>query len=200
MNEQNPPPYHLKKSERFHKIQGAILVSCLAILVYLLIALDTKNLLTLILVLVFMALPLTVAFFVMDRKIKYWQSPYQLYSQEFTYRPTLKSGIHVPIQVEYHFPIAVNTPDVLDRINEAARSAMNNAFSSLYFPSDYEQTRAVLVEAIDREIRLLDIEVFRVRVLKIDFPSSRVQFESETVPMVISAASVGKAASKAAGG
>lgn len=194
MNEQNPPPYHLKKSERFHKIQVAILVSCLAILVYLLIALDTKNLLTLILVLVFMALPLTVAFFVMDRKIKYWQSPYQLYSQEFIYRPKLKSGIHVPIQVEYHFPIAVNTPDVLDRIDEAARAAMDKAFSSLYFPSDYEQTRAVLVEAIDRETRLLDIEVFRVRVLKIDFPSSIVQIESDTTPVVMSAAAASKAA------
>lgn len=196
MNEQNPPPYHLKKAERFHKIQVAILVSCLAILIYLLVALDTKNLLTLILVLVFMALPLTVAFFVMDRKIKYWQSPYQLYSQEFIYRPRLKSGIHVPMQVEYHFPTAVNSPDVLGRIDEAARAAMDQAFSSLYFPSDYEQTRASLVEAIDREIRLLDIEVFRVRVLKIDFPSSRMHFDPEAIPVTMSPAAASKGAGR----
>jgi hypothetical protein len=194
MNEQNPPPYHLKKSERFHKIQVAILVSCLAILIYLLVALDTKNLLTLILVLVFMALPLTASFFVIDRKVKYWQSPYQLYSQEFIYRPRLKSGIHVPIQVEYHFPIAVNTPHVLDRIDETARAAINKAFSSLYFPSDYEQTRATLVEAIDREIQRLDIEVFRVRVLKIDFPSSRMQFDPDAIPVTMSPAAAGRSA------
>lgn len=135
MNEQNPPPYHLKKAEWFHKIQVAILAACLGILIYLLVALDTKNLLTLILELIFMALPLTVAYFVIDRKIRYWQSPYQLYSQEFTYKPKLKSGIHVPIQIEYHYPTAVNTPDVLERINTAAEAAIDNAFSSLYFPA-----------------------------------------------------------------
>jgi hypothetical protein len=196
MNEQNPPPYHLKKAERFHKIQVAILISCLAILIYLLVALDSKNLLTLILVLVFMALPLTVSFFVMDRKIKYWQSPYQLYSQEFIYKPKLKSGIHVPVQVEYHFPTAVNTPDVLDRINQGARAAMEGAFASLYFPTDYEQTRATLVEAIGREIQLLDIEVFRVRVLKIDFPSSRVHFDPDSIPATMSPVAAGKAAGR----
>ncbi len=130
MNEQNPPPYHLKKAEWFHKIQVAILAGCLGILVYLLVALDTKNLLTLILVLMFMALPLTVAYFVIDRRIRYWQSPYQLYSQEFTYKPKLKSGIHVPIQVEYHFPTAVNTPDVLDRIDDSCQRRR----STMHFP------------------------------------------------------------------
>lgn len=185
MNEQNPPPYHLKKAERFHKIQFAILAGCVGILIYLLIDLDTKNLLTLILVLIFMALPLTVAYFVIDRRIRYWQSPYQLYSQEFTYKPKLKSGIHVPIQVEYHFPTAVNTPDVLSRINAAAETAINSDFSSLYFPNDYEQTRATLVEAVDREIQLLDIEVFRVRVLKIDFPSTRLRFDPDAIPLAM---------------
>ena len=185
MNEQNPPPYHLKKAEWFHKIQVAILAACLGILIYLLVALDTKNLLTLILELIFMALPLTIAYFVIDRRIRYWQSPYQLYSQEFTYKPKLKSGIHVPIEIEYHFPTAVNTPDVLQRINTAAEAAIDNAFSSLYFPSDYEQTRATLVEAVDREIRLLDIEVFRVRVLKIDFPSTRLRFDPDTLPLAM---------------
>jgi hypothetical protein len=185
MNEQNPPPYHLKKAEWFHKIQFAILAGCVGILIYLLVALDTKNLLTLILVLIFMALPLTVAYFVIDRKIRYWQSPYQLYSQEFTYKPKLKSGIHVPIQVEYHFPTAVNTPDVLTRINGAAETAINAEFSSLYFPIDYEQTRATLVEAVDREIQLLDIEVFRVRILKIDFPSTRLRFNPDAIPLAM---------------
>lgn len=183
MNEQNPPPYHLKNAEWFHKIQVAILAACLGILIYLLVALDTKNLLTLILVMIFMALPLTVAYFVIDRRIRYWQSPYQLYSREFTYKPQLKSGIHVPVQVEYHFPTAVNTPDVLARIDAAAEAAMDRAFSALYFPSDYEQTRATLVEAVDRETQLLDIEVFRVRVLKIDFPSTRLRFDPEAIPL-----------------
>ena len=183
MNEQNPPPYHLKKAERFHKIQVAILVACLAILIYLLVALDTKNLFTLILVLVLVALPLTVAYFVIDRRIRYWQSPYQLYSQEFTYKPRLKSGIHVPIQVEYHFPTVVNTPDVLGRINAAAEVAISSAFSGVYFPSDYEQTRATLVRAVEKEIKLLDIEVFRVRVLKIDFPSTRLRFDADALPV-----------------
>lgn len=183
MNEQNPPPYHLKRAEWFHKIQVAILVACLAILIYLLVALDTKNLFILILVLVLVALPLIVAYFVIDRRIRYWQSPYQLYSQEFTYKPRLKSGIHVPIQVEYHFPTVVNTPDVLGRINATAEAAINDALSTLYFPSDYEQTRATLVQAIEKEIQLLDIEVFRVRVQKIDFPSTRLRFDPEALPV-----------------
>jgi hypothetical protein len=185
MNEQNPPPYHLKKAEWFHKLQIAILAACLGILIYLLVALDTKNLLTLMLVLVFMALPLIIAYFVIDRKVRYWQSPYQLYSQEFTYKPRLKSGIHVPVQVEYHFPMAVNTPDVLQRINAAAESAIDRVFGAFYFPSDYEQTRATLVEAVDREIQLLDIEVFRVRVLKIDFPSTRLSYNPEAIPVAM---------------
>lgn len=185
MNEQNPPPYHLKKAEQFHKLQLAILVSCVAILGYLLLELDTKNLLVLILVLVFMALPLTFAYFVVDRRIRYWQSPYQLYSQEFLYKPALKSGIRVPVQVEYHFPIAVNTPNVLQRIDAAASGAIDAAFASLYFPSDYEQTRTMLVEAVDREIKQLDIEVFRVRVLKIDYPPTRQRLDSDVIPLVM---------------
>lgn len=185
MNEQNPPPYHLKRAEGFHKIQLAILAACLGILIYLLVALDTRNLLTLILVLIFMALPLTIAYFVIDRRIRYWQSPYQLYSQEFTYKPKLKSGIQVPVLVEYHFPTAVNTPDVLHRINTTAETAIDNAFSSVYFPTDYEQTRETLVRAVEKEIQLLDIEVFRVRVLKIDFPSTRLRFNPDTIPVTM---------------
>jgi hypothetical protein len=181
MNEQNPPPYHLKRAEQFHRLQVAVLISCLGILVYLLIALDTKNLLTLLLVLIFMALPLTIAFFAVDRRIKYWQSPYQLYSQEFCYKPKLKSGILVPVQVEYHFPVAVNSPSVLERINTAADHAINQSFSALYTPGGYEETRKVIVDGLEDEIKKLDIEVFRVRVLKIDFPTSRQWFENDPI-------------------
>ena len=181
MNEQNPPPYHLKRAEQFHRLQVAVLISCLAILVYLLIALDSKNLLTLILVLVFMALPLTVAFFAVDRRIRYWQSPYQLYSQEFTYKPKLKTGMLIPIQVEYHCPVAVNSQSVLERINTAAEAAIAMAFSTLYTPGGYEETRKVIVDGLDEEIKKLDIEVFRVRVLKIDFPTSRQWFDNDPV-------------------
>ena len=181
MNEQNPPPYHLKRAEQFHRLQVAVLISCLGILVYLLIALDSKNLLTLILVLIFMALPLTIAFFAVDRRIKYWQSPYQLYSQEFTYKPKLKSGMLVPIQVEYDFPVAVNSHSVLERINTAAEAAIGTAFSTLYTPGGYEETRKVIVDGLEEEITKLDIEVFRVRVLKIDFPTSRQWYDSDPV-------------------
>lgn len=181
MNEQNPPPYHLKRAEQFHRLQVAVLISCLGILVYLLIALDTKNLLTLLLELIFMALPLTIAFFVVDRRIKYWQSPYQLYSQEFLYKPTLKSGMRVPVQVEYHFPVAVNSSSVLERINAAAEAAISKAFSPLYTPGGYEETRKVIVDGIEDEIKKLDIEVFRVRVLKIDFPTSRQWFDNDPI-------------------
>ena len=181
MNEQNPPPYHLKRAEQFHRLQVAVLISCLGILVYLLIALDTKNLLTLLLVLIFMALPLTITFFVVDRRIKYWQSPYQLYSQEFSYKPKLKSGMLVPIQVEYHFPVAVNSTSVLERVNTAAETAINAAFSTLYTPGGYEETRKVVVDGLEDEIKRLDIEVFRVRVLKIDFPTSRQWYDGDTI-------------------
>jgi hypothetical protein len=181
MNEQNPPPYHLKRAEQFHRLQVAVLICCLGILVYLLIALDTKNLLTLLLVLIFMALPLTIAYFAVDRRMKYWQSPYQLYSQEFLYRPKLKSGMLVPVQVEYHFPVAVNSASVLERINETAEAAISEAFSSLYSPGGYEETRKVIVDGLEDEIKRLDIEVFRVRVLKIDFPTSRQWFDSDPV-------------------
>jgi flagellar basal body-associated protein FliL len=163
-----------------------VLVSCLAILVYLLVALDTKNLLILLLVMIFMALPLTIAFFMVDRKIKYWQSPYQLYSQEFSYKPKLKSGMQVPIQVEYQFPVAVNTPDVLQRIDTVAESAINQSFSSLYTPIGYEETRKAIVDGLDQELQKLDIEVFRVRVLKIDFLSSREQFDSDVMSVSVS--------------
>jgi hypothetical protein len=181
MNEQNPPPYHLKRAEQFHRLQVAVLIGCLGILVYLLIALDTKNLLTLLLELIFMALPLTITFFAVDRRIKYWQSPYQLYSQEFLYKPKLKSGMQVPVQVEYHFPVAVNSPSVLERLNAAAETAINKAFSSLYTPGGYEETRKVIVDGLEEEIKTLDIEVFRVRVLKIDFPTSRQSFDNDPI-------------------
>lgn len=173
MNEQNPPPYHLRRARQCHKIQGAILVGCLAILGYLLIALDSKNLLTLILVLIFIATPLTIAFFAIDRKIKYWESPYLLYSQEFCYKPRLRSGIQVPIQGEYHFPVAVNTPDILERINAAAEDGMSKFFSMYQVATDYEESRKLLVEILTPEIDALDIEVFRIRILKIHFPSSQ---------------------------
>lgn len=181
MNEQNPPPYHLKTAERFHRLQMAVLVGCLAILIYLLIALDTRNLLTLILVLLFLALPLIIAYFFLDRRIRYWQSPYQLYSQEFCYKPKLRSGIQVPIQVEYHFPVAVNAPSVLEHINAVAETAINVSYAGLFTPSGYEETRKAIVDGLDEEIKKLDIEVFRVRVLKIDFPTSRHWYDPETL-------------------
>lgn len=180
MNEQNPPPYHLRRARQCHKIQGAILIGCLAILGYLLIALDSRNLLTLILVLLFIATPLTVAFFAVDRKIKYWESPYQLYSQEFCYKPKLKSGIRVPIEGEYHFPVAVSSQNVLERINAVAEDGINKFFGLYQVATDYEETRKLLVEILTPEIDSLDIEVFRIRILKIHFPSSQQHYSLMT--------------------
>lgn len=173
MNEQNPPPDHLARAEYFQKIQLAILLSCLIILVYLLIALDSANLLVLLVVLFFMALPLTAAFFMVDRKIKYWEKPYQLYSREFSYKPKLKSGMQVPIQVEYQFPTPVNSPAVLNRVHAAAEEGLNQSFSMRSEATDYEETRRLLVAVLAPEIERLSIEVFRIHVAKMQLPSSQ---------------------------
>lgn len=171
MNEQNPPPEHVARAESYQKVQLGILACCLMLLVYLLIALDSTNLLVLLMLLVFMALPLTVAFFVLDRKIKYWGKPYQLYSREFSYKPKLASGIQVPVQVEYQFPTAVSASGDIDRVHAAASAGLDRSFSSLAHPTDYEETRRMLVQVLAPEIERLGIEVFRIHIVKIQFPS-----------------------------
>ena len=176
MNEQNPPPDHLATAEYFQKVQLGILAGCLMILLYLLVALDSANLLLLLMVLVFLALPLTVAFFVVDQKVKYWEKPFQLYSREFSYKPKLKSGAQVPVQVEYQFPTEVNTSDTLDRIHAAASSGIDKSYSLLSDPSDYEETRRLLVQVLSPEIERLGIEVFRIHIVKIQYPSQRYSF------------------------
>jgi hypothetical protein len=173
MNEQNPPPDHLARAEHFQKIQLGILIGCLVILVYLLVALDSANLLLLLLVLLFMALPLTAAFFVVDRKIKYWEKPYQLYSREFCYKPKLKSGIQVPIQLEYQFPAPGRSLDVSNCIHAAAEQGLDQRFSQLSHPIDYEETRKLLVGVLTPEIERLGIEVFRIHIIKIQMPLSQ---------------------------
>jgi hypothetical protein len=176
MNEQNPPPDHLATAEYFQKVQLGILAGCLMILLYLLVALDSANLLLLLLVLVFLALPLTVAFFVVDRKVKYWEKPFQLYSREFSYKPKLASGVQVPVQVEYQFPTAVNTSDTLECLHAAAAAGIDKSYSSLSDPSDYEETRRLLVQVLSPEIERLGIEVFRIHIVKIQYPSQRYSF------------------------
>jgi hypothetical protein len=178
MNEQNPPPDHLARAEYFQKVQLGILAGCLVILLYLLVALDSANLLLLLMVLVFLALPLTVAFFVVDRKVKYWEKPFQLYSREFSYKPKLTTGIQIPVQVEYQFPTAVNTSDTLERIHVAASSGIDKSYSSLSDPSDYEETRRLLVQVLSPEIERLGIEVFRIHIIKIQSPLQRYSFST----------------------
>ena len=39
----------------------------------------------------------------------------------------------------------------------------------------------MIVDGIEEEIKKLDIEVFRVRVLKIDFPTSRQWFDNDPI-------------------
>jgi hypothetical protein len=173
INEQNPPPHHVEQAEHCQRMQQGILLSCMAILIYLLIALDSQNLLLLLLVLIFMASPLTAAFFMVDRKIKYWEKPYQLYSQEFSYRPKLKSGVQVPIHVEYQFPTSVTTPEILDRIHEAAESGISRFFSAFQMATDYEETRRLFVQILTPEIEKLGIDIFRIHILKIHFPASQ---------------------------
>jgi len=186
MNEQNPPPDHIARAEYFQKIQLSILLGCLAILLYLLVALDSANLFHLLLVLVFMALPLTIAFFMVGRQIRYWEKPFQLYSREFSYKPALKSGIQVPIQVEYQFPTAVDSPDVLHRIHAAAEEGLDGSFSQLADPGDYEATRKLLAKVLEPEIKSLEIEVFRIHIAKIQVPSS--QYYSFGSPIRVGAA------------
>jgi len=173
VNEQNPPPYHVEQAEHCQRVQQGILLSCMAILIYLLIALDSQNLFILLLVLVFMASPLTAAFFMVDRKIKYWEKPYQLYSLEFCYRPKLKSGVHVPIRVEYQFPTSVNTPEILDHIHDVAETGISTFFSAFHVATDYEETRRLFVQILAPEIEKLGIDIFRVHVVKIHFPPSQ---------------------------
>lgn len=167
MNEQNPPPYHLGKAQTYHRIEIGLLLSGVVILVCFMVAIDTDNLLFLLAIFIFMACPLTVAFFVVDKKIKYWEKPYRLYSQQFSYRPKLKTGIQVPIEVEYQFPTTANSPNTLDRINAAAHDGIDKSFASLWTATDYEETRKIVVEALEEETQVLGIEVFRVRVEKI---------------------------------
>jgi hypothetical protein len=178
MNEQNPPPEHLEMAEYFQKVQLGILAGCLVILLYLLVALDSANLLSLLLILVFLALPLTVTFFVVDRKIQYWEKPFQLYSREFSYKPKLASGVQVPVQVEYQFPTEVNTSDTLERVHAAAAAGIDKSYSSLSDPSDYEETRRLLVQVLSPEIERLGIEVFRIHIVKIQYPSQRYSFST----------------------
>jgi hypothetical protein len=175
MNEQNPPPEHLARAEYFQKIQLGILLGCLVILVYLLVALDSANLLLLLMVLVFMALPLTAAFFIVGRKIGYWEKPYQLYSREFSYKPRLKSGVQVPIEVEYQFPTSVTATGVLDQIHVAAEEGLSRSYVTLSVATDYEETRRLLVEVLAPEIERYAIEVFRIHIAKIQLPSSQYQ-------------------------
>lgn len=175
MNEQNPPPEHLARAEYFQKIQLGILLGCLVILVYLLVALDSANLFLLLMVLVFMALPLTAAFFIVGRKISYWEKPYQMYSHEFSYKPKLKSGMPVPVDVEYQFPTPVNSAGVLDQIQAAAEEGLNRSFATRSYATDYEETRRLLVEVLTPEIERLGIEVFRIHIAKIQPPSSQYQ-------------------------
>jgi hypothetical protein len=173
MNEQNPPPDHLARAEYFQKVQLGILVGCLVILLYLLVALDSANLLLLLMVLIFMALPLTAAFFIVGRKIKYWEKPYQMYSREFSYKPKLKSGTQVPVEVEYQFPTAVNSPAVLNQIHAAADQGLRQAFAMRSAALDYEETRMLLAEVLSPEIERLGIEVFRIHIARIQLPSSQ---------------------------
>jgi hypothetical protein len=173
MNEQNPPPEHLARAEYFQKIQLGILVGCLVILLYLLVALDSANLLLLLMVLVFMALPLTAAYFIVGRRVKYWEKPYPLYSREYSYKPKLKSGMQVPIQVEYQFPTPVNSSGILDRIHAAAEEGLSRSFSLRSDATDYEETRRLLAEVLTPEIERLDIEVFRVHITNIQMPLSQ---------------------------
>lgn len=185
MNEQNPPPEHLARAEYFQKMQLGILLGCVVILVYLLVALDSANLLLLLMVLVFMALPLTAAFFIVGRKIKYWEKPYQLYSREFSYKPKLKSGMQVPIEVEYQFPTPVTSAGVLDQIHTAAGEGLSRSFAMRSIATDYEECRRLLVEVLGPEIERHGIEVFRIHIAKIQLPSSQYQsvvtlFSAET--------------------
>ncbi len=173
MNEQNPPPEHVARAEHFHKVQLGILVGCVVILLYLLFALDSANLLMLLMVLIFMALPLTAAFFIVGRKIKYWEKPYQMYSREFSYKPKLDSGMQVPITVEYQFPTAMNSPAVLDRIHAAADEGLLRSFAMRSEAPDYEDARSLLAEVLSPEIERLGIEVFRIHITKIQLPSSQ---------------------------
>jgi hypothetical protein len=185
MNEQNPPPEHVARAEYFQKVQLGILLGCLVILVYLLVALDSANLLFLLMVLVFMALPLTAAFFIVGRKIRYWEKPYQLYSREFSYKPKLKSGMQVPIEVEYQFPTPVTSAGVLDQIHAAADEGLGRSFATRSAATDYEETRRLMVEVLAPEIERYGIEVFRIHIAKIQLPSSQYQsvatlFSAET--------------------
>jgi len=175
MNERNPPPYHLDRAETCHRVEIGLFLGCVVILVCLIIAINTDNLLFLLIISIFMALPLAIGFFVVNKKIKYWEKPYQLYSQEFSYKPKLKSGYQVPIEVEYQFPATANTPNVLNRINAAATYGLRKSFAALDVATDYEETRKILVEALEKETERLDIEVFRIRILKIHLPPSRHQ-------------------------
>ena len=169
INEQNPPPFHLAKAEDCRRLQISLLMGCLVILGYLLIALDTENMFFLLFVLVFMALPLTLSFFMIDTRIKRWERPYQLYSQEFGSRPRLKSGIQVPIRIEYQFPSSAASLDILQRLHAIADSALQQSFSSNYIAADYEETRDIVVRALEPEIEKLGIAVFRVHIAKIEF-------------------------------
>jgi len=172
MNEQNPPPEHLARADYFQKIQLGILLGCLVILVYLLVALDSANLLFLLMVLVFMALP---TFFILGRKIRYWEKPYQLYSREFSYKPKLKSGMQVPIEVEYQFPTSVTAAGVLDRLHSSAEEGLSRSFATRSIATDYEESRRLLVEVLGPEIERYGIEVFRIHIAKIQPPSSQYQ-------------------------
>jgi hypothetical protein len=173
MNEQNPPPDHVERSEYFQKIQLGILLGCVGILLYLLVALDSTNLLLLLMVIVFLALPLTATFFVVGRKIKYWEKPYQLYSREFSYRPKLRSGMQVPIDGEYQFPDSMNLPSVLNQIHAAAEEGLCRVFATRSVPTDYEETRRLLAEVLSPKVERLGVEVFRIHIAKIQLPSTQ---------------------------
>jgi len=167
MNEQNPPPYHLEHAEFCYRVEKGLLFGCVLILINLIVAINTNNLFFLLMTAIFLTLPLTIAFFVVDRKIQFWERPYSLYARTFSYDPQLKSGVRVPIEVEYQFPTTANTPEILDRLNTAAKNAMKKSFASLYVAPEYEETRRILVEALEPEVQALDIEVFRIHVLRI---------------------------------
>jgi len=170
MNEQNPPPYHLEHADFCYRVEKGLLFGCVLILVNLIVAINTNNLLFLLATAIFLTLPLTIAFFVVDRKIQFWERPYSLYARTFTYNPQLKSGVRVPLEVEYQFPTTANTPEILERLNTAAEEGLNRSFSSVYRAPEYEEARKTLVEALEPEVAALDIEVFRIHVLRIQVP------------------------------
>lgn len=170
MNEQNPPPYHLERAEFCYRVEKGLLLGCVLILVNLIVAINTNNLLFLLATAIFLTLPLTIAYFVVSRRIRFWEKPYSLYSRTFSYHPQLQSGVRVPIEVEYQFPTVVDTPEVLDRVDAAARDGLNNSLCALYVAPDYEETRNILIQALEEETEALGIEVFRIHVVKIHIP------------------------------